>query len=94
LFAFLLLHSFVLINFTAFKIPILGNEHIKTCRSDIKMEEIKDSKGQEKPPISREDAIKKIGFTALSAATMMLLLNDPAKGQQTSGDPGDPGTWP
>lgn len=29
-------------------------------------------------PISRKDAIKKTGYIAVSAATMMLLLNSPA----------------
>ena len=32
--------------------------------------------------ISRKEAIKKAGYAAFSAATMMLLLNDPAKGQE------------
>ena len=58
------------------------------------MEETK-NKGinKDKPGISRKQAIKKVGYVALSAATMMLLLNDPAKGQATSTEPGDP-TWP
>jgi hypothetical protein len=30
-------------------------------------------------PISRKDAIKKTGYIAVSAATMMLLLNSPAQ---------------
>jgi len=34
---------------------------------------------QEDDKISRKKALKKIGLTALSAATMMILLNDPAK---------------
>jgi hypothetical protein len=29
--------------------------------------------------ISRKKAIKKVGYAAFSAATMMLLLNDPAR---------------
>jgi hypothetical protein len=29
--------------------------------------------------ISRKEAIKKVGYAAFSAATMMLLLNDPAR---------------
>ena len=32
-----------------------------------------------KKKISRKDAMKKMGFTALSAATMMILLNKPGK---------------
>ena len=39
-----------------------------------------------KNKITRKEAIKKAGYTAFSAATMMLLLNDPVKGQQISGD--------
>ena len=34
--------------------------------------------------ISRKEAIKKTGYVALSAATMMLLLSSPAKGNTTS----------
>ena len=37
-------------------------------------------RGSEKK-ISRKQAIRKAGYAAFSAATMMLLLNDPAKGQ-------------
>ncbi len=46
--------------------------------------------------ISRKEAIKKAGYAAFSAATMMLLLNDPARAQTTSdseGSPADPGPW-
>jgi hypothetical protein len=39
-------------------------------------------KGDEK--ISRKRAIKKVCYAAFSAATMMLLLNDPAKAQSDS----------
>lgn len=36
-------------------------------------------------PISRKEAIKKTGYMAVSAATMMLLLNNPAQaGPETS----------
>ena len=36
-------------------------------------------------PISRKEAIRKTGYMAVSAATMMLLLNNPAQaGPQTS----------
>jgi|GEM_PF-1388103 len=44
----------------------------------------KDSLNKNK--ITRKEAIKKAGYAAFSAATMMLLLNDPVKGQQISGD--------
>ena len=39
--------------------------------------------------ISRKEAIKKVGYAAFSAATMMLLLNDPAKANQTASDTQD-----
>ena len=49
--------------------------------------------------ISRKEAIKKAGYAAFSAATMMLLLNDPARAQSsgspdTPRDPGGPPEWP
>ncbi len=48
--------------------------------------------------ISRKEAIKKAGYAAFSAATMMLLLNDPARaqspGSDTPTDPGDVPGWP
>ncbi len=44
-------------------------------------------------PISRKEAIKKTGYMAVSAATMMLLLNDPARaGVQCSTEPPKPPT--
>ena len=39
------------------------------------------SKGEK---ISRKKAIKKVGYAAFSAATMMLLLNDPVRAQSSS----------
>ena len=45
--------------------------------------------------ISRRDAMRKMGFTAFSAASMLLLLNEPGKAQDemdsfySPGDPGD-----
>jgi len=44
--------------------------------------------------ISRKEAIKKIGLVALSATTMMLLLNEPAKGQDSNYSPENPPIWP
>ncbi len=41
--------------------------------------------------ISRKKAIKKVGYAAFSAATMMLLLNDPARAQSNS--PALPPDW-
>ncbi|MBV5313189.1 MAG: hypothetical protein JZU47_07820 [Prolixibacteraceae bacterium] len=35
-------------------------------------------------PISRKEAIKKTGYMAVSAATMMLLLNNPAQAGRNS----------
>ncbi len=55
----------------------------------------KNKKTQGKPvKISRKKAITKIGLTALSAATMMLLLNDPAKGQDNLDSPNNPSQPP
>ena len=42
--------------------------------------------------ISRKKAIKKVGYAAFSAATMMLLLNDPAKAQSND-SPALPPPW-
>ena len=36
--------------------------------------------------MTRKEAIKKAGYAAFSAATMMLLLNEPAKGNQFQSD--------
>ena len=44
--------------------------------------------------IARKEAIKKIGFLAFSAATMILLLNEPAKGQDNPDSPDNPPDWP
>lgn len=43
------------------------------------------------PKMDRKQAIKKVGYVALSAATMMLLLNSPAKGATASSSPENPG---
>ncbi len=52
-----------------------------------------------KTEISRKDAIKKIGLMAFSASTMILLLNEPAKGQEEDPEdspdsPDNPPEWP
>ena len=39
------------------------------------------NKGSKTRKISRKEAIKKVGYAAFSAATMLVLLNDPAKAQ-------------
>lgn len=46
--------------------------------------------------MSRKEAIKKVGFAAFSAGTMMFLLNNPAKAQSSSPalpDPWDDEDW-
>lgn len=48
-------------------------------------------KGPEK--ISRKKAIKKAGYAAFSAATMMILLNNPARAQSHSPALPPPGDW-
>ncbi len=48
------------------------------------------SKGINDKKISRKEAIKKTGYVALSAATMMLLLSSPAKGSASSPAPINP----
>jgi hypothetical protein len=46
----------------------------------------------EEDPISRKTAMKRLGLSAFSAATMLILLNNPAKAQD--GDsPADPPYW-
>lgn len=47
-----------------------------------------------KERISRKKAIKKIAYKALAASTMMILLNEPAKGQDTPNSPDIPPDWP
>ena len=42
--------------------------------------------------ITRKEAIRKSGYIALSAATMMLLLSNPEKAQAAS--PAPPTVWP
>lgn len=43
------------------------------------------------PIMDRKQAIKKAGYVALSAATMMLLLSIP---KQAAASPASPGDWP
>jgi hypothetical protein len=62
---------------------------------------MKDSKKHIKPEVkkdaglTRRDAMTRMGLTAFSAATMLLLLNQPGKlqAQDSSGSPGDPDPW-
>lgn len=46
------------------------------------------------PKITREEAIKRLGLSAFSAATMMFLLNEPAKGEDSPDSPDNPPDWP
>ena len=57
------------------------------------MKNEKDTKPEESttPLIDRKQAIKKAGFIALSAATMMILLSKPEKAQAVS--PAPPPVW-
>ena len=43
--------------------------------------------------LSRRDAMKKIGFSAFTVGTMLLLLNQPGKAQDSSLSPDNPDTW-
>ena len=45
--------------------------------------------------LSRRDAMTRMGLSAFSVATMLLLLNQPGKvqAQDTSTNPGDPGDF-
>lgn len=45
---------------------------------------------EESRKMSRKDAVKKIGFTAFTGATMMFLLSNPAKAQDTGDSPDRP----
>jgi hypothetical protein len=44
--------------------------------------------------ISRKEAIKKTGYIALSAATMMILLSNPLKAQAADTSPAPVDPWP
>lgn len=53
---------------------------------------MKEKNKDKRSVLSRKDAMKKMGLSAFSAATMMLLLNNPAKGQGES-PPIPPDDW-
>lgn len=57
--------------------------------------EVSRNKNSRKPEekISRKEAIKKTGFIAASAATMILLLGSPEKAQASSPAPPSPPSW-
>ena len=46
-----------------------------------------------KPEMSRQEALKRMGLIALSGTTMMLLLNQPAKGMDSQNSPDLPPEW-
>jgi len=46
---------------------------------------------KKEPVMDRKQAIRKAGYVALSAATMMLLLSIP---KQAAASPASPGDWP
>lgn len=58
------------------------------------MKKIKKPKYDATTKISRKEAITKLGLTTLSAATMILLLNEPVKGQDNPDSPDNPPDWP
>lgn len=47
-------------------------------------QEVKNLDTSDEKKMTRKEALKKTGYVALSAATMMLLLSSPAKGQTSS----------
>lgn len=51
---------------------------------DNKIQEFEEIKGEK---ISRKEAIKKVGYFAISASTMMILLGSPQKAHAASPDP-------
>ncbi len=53
--------------------------------------EVKEEQTSDKRTMNRKEAIKKTGYIALSAATMMLLLSKPENAAASS--PADPGSW-
>ncbi len=53
--------------------------------------EVKDENATNERTMNRKEAIKKTGYIALSAATMMILLSKPANAATTS--PAPPPVW-
>ncbi len=50
-------------------------------------------KNKKETPLSRREAMTRLGLSAFSAATMMMLLNRPAKGQDWEDSPDLPPDW-
>ncbi|MEX0596179.1 MAG: hypothetical protein WD512_06725 [Candidatus Paceibacterota bacterium] len=61
-----------------------------------KIQKQKDAEFKKDDKLSRRDALTKIGLSAFSVGTMLLLLNQPGKAQtqDSSLNPDDPDTWP
>lgn len=51
-------------------------------------------KKKEKITLTRREAMTRFGLSALSATSMMMLLNKPAKGQDWEDSPDIPPDWP
>lgn len=84
--------NFIFVKTDVFK-ALPGTNKINSFKE---MKEIKKHKvpGLKKDDeISRREAMSRIGLSAFSVATMLLLLNTPGRAQVTSGDPDIPDTW-
>jgi hypothetical protein len=62
-------------------------------REEKKQQDNVTLEGKEEKLINRKEALKKTGYIALSAATMMLLLNKPNKAVAGSSAPANPYDW-
>ena len=61
-------------------------------QKDKNSKEVTEAKATNEHTMNRKEAIKKTGYIALSAATMMLLLSKPTNAATTS--PAGPPVWP
>lgn len=59
-----------------------------TPKENKNSKEVHEAEGTKDRTIDRKEAIKKTGYIALSAATMILLLNQPANAQSSPANPG------
>ena len=62
-------------------------------KSKIKEIAKKELKAITEKKITRKEAIKKTGYMAVSAATMMILLSNPNTAQAQATSPAAPGAW-
>ncbi len=60
-------------------------------QKDKNSKAVQEEQTPDKRTMNRKEAIKKTGYIALSAATMMLLLSKPTNAATTS--PAAPGLW-